>query len=51
LHRNAGQDGSSDGVIKSINGLSEMPMREMFRAWSKYMTEGWENVRYDAFAG
>ena len=45
FHRNAGQDGSSDGVTQSINGLSEMPMREMFRAWSKYMTEGRENVR------
>ena len=31
---------ASDGVTQSINGLSEMPMREMFRAWSKYMTEG-----------
>jgi phenylpropionate dioxygenase-like ring-hydroxylating dioxygenase large terminal subunit len=45
FHRNAGQDISADGVTKSINGLSEMPMREMFRAWSKYMTEGREHVR------
>ena len=29
---------------KSANGLSEMPMREMFRAWSEYMAEGAENV-------
>jgi phenylpropionate dioxygenase-like ring-hydroxylating dioxygenase large terminal subunit len=45
FHRNAGQDPSADGVTKSVNGLSEMPMREMFRAWSKYMTEGMEDVR------
>jgi phenylpropionate dioxygenase-like ring-hydroxylating dioxygenase large terminal subunit len=45
FHRNAGQDLCADGVTKSINGLSEMPMREMFRAWSAYMTEGMENVR------
>jgi phenylpropionate dioxygenase-like ring-hydroxylating dioxygenase large terminal subunit len=45
FHRNAGQDNASDGMIRSINGLSEMPMREMFRAWSEYMMEGNENVR------
>jgi hypothetical protein len=27
-----------------VNGLSEMPMREMFRAWSEYMKEGTEGV-------
>jgi phenylpropionate dioxygenase-like ring-hydroxylating dioxygenase large terminal subunit len=45
FHRNAGQDPAADGVTTSVNGLSEMPMREMFRAWSKYMTEGVEHVR------
>lgn len=45
FHRNAGQDSTMNGTAKSANGLSEMPMREMFRAWSKYMTEGAANVR------
>ena len=40
FHRNAGQDITEDGKMRSVNGLSEMPMREMFRAWSQYMTEG-----------
>jgi hypothetical protein len=31
-------------MARSANGLSEMPMREMFRAWSEYMAEGAENV-------
>ncbi len=44
FHRNAGQDNSANGVTKSVNGLSEMPMREMFRAWCKYMSEGTHNV-------
>ena len=45
FHRNAGQDSASDEVTRSVNGLSEMPMREMFRAWSEYMKEGTESVR------
>ena len=40
FHRNAGQDKNEDGMTRSVNGLSEMPMREMFRAWSEYMTQG-----------
>jgi phenylpropionate dioxygenase-like ring-hydroxylating dioxygenase large terminal subunit len=44
FHRNAGQDSISDDVTRSVNGLSEMPMREMFRAWSEYMKEGTEGV-------
>jgi phenylpropionate dioxygenase-like ring-hydroxylating dioxygenase large terminal subunit len=44
FHRNAGQDTISNGMTQSANGLSEMPMREMFRAWSEYMAEGTKNV-------
>ena len=44
FHRNAGQDITSSEMTRSANGLSEMPMREMFRAWSEYMAEGAENV-------
>jgi phenylpropionate dioxygenase-like ring-hydroxylating dioxygenase large terminal subunit len=43
FHRNAGQDITSSEMTRSANGLSEMPMREMFRAWSEYMA-GAENV-------
>lgn len=39
FHRNAGQDPQENGTTKSITGLSEMPMRNMFRAWAKYMAE------------
>ena len=45
FHRNAGQDKAENGTTRSVNGLSEMPMREMFRAWSEYMTEGNGHVR------
>jgi hypothetical protein len=44
FHRNAGQDITSSEMTRSANGLSEMPMREMFRAWSEYMAEGAENL-------
>jgi len=37
FHRNAGQEITADGVTRSNTGLSEMPMRHMFRAWSIYM--------------
>ena len=40
FHRNAGQDPENDGTMKSVTGLSEMPMRNMYRAWSKLMAEG-----------
>jgi phenylpropionate dioxygenase-like ring-hydroxylating dioxygenase large terminal subunit len=45
FHRNAGQDKAANGMARSVNGLSELPMREMFRAWSEYMREGAEHVR------
>jgi len=37
FHRNAGQDPVENGVTKSITGMSEQPMRNMFKAWSEYM--------------
>ena len=40
LHRNAGQDPIDDSVTRSITGMSEMPMRNMFVAWKQFMTEG-----------
>jgi phenylpropionate dioxygenase-like ring-hydroxylating dioxygenase large terminal subunit len=43
FHRNAGQDKYANGVHTSITGMSELPMRHMFGAWSKYMSG--ENAR------
>lgn len=40
FHRNAGQDPETGGTMTSVTGLSEMPMRNMYRAWSKLMAEG-----------
>ena len=40
LHRNAGQDTNADDVTRSVTGMSEMPMRNMFSAWKQFMTEG-----------
>ena len=40
FHRNAGQDPVRDGVIHSVTGLSEAPMRNQFRAWRNYMAAG-----------
>jgi phenylpropionate dioxygenase-like ring-hydroxylating dioxygenase large terminal subunit len=41
LHRNNGQDKRDDqGVLHSSNGMSELPMRNMFAAWKQFMTEG-----------
>ena len=37
FHRNAGQDKCQDGVYTSITGMSELPMRHMFKAWCDYM--------------
>ncbi len=42
FHRNAGQDPLEDGVYTSVTGMSEQPMRNMFRAWTKLMAG--ENV-------
>lgn len=39
FHRNAGQDPQENGVTTSVTGLSEMPMRHMFTAWTDYMRE------------
>lgn len=37
FHRNAGQDKHVNGVTTSITGMSELPMRHMFEAWTSYM--------------
>lgn len=37
FHRNAGQDPEENGITRSVTGLSELPMRHMFRAWTQYM--------------
>jgi phenylpropionate dioxygenase-like ring-hydroxylating dioxygenase large terminal subunit len=38
LHRDAGRDRPIPGGFVA-NGLSELPMRNQFRAWSQYMTQ------------
>ena len=40
LHRNAGQDTIENGITTSVTGMSEQPMRNMFAAWKKYMSNG-----------
>ena len=40
FHRNAGQDPEEDGFTRSIEGMSEQPMRNMFKAWTAYMNGG-----------
>ncbi len=39
LHRDAGRDRPIDGGFVA-NGLSELPMRNQFRAWAQYMARG-----------
>jgi hypothetical protein len=38
-HRNAGQEHIESGR-RTANGTSEMPMRNQFRAWADYMSDG-----------
>src|SRR5690625_1485735 len=38
-HRYAGTDEEIPGGMRSINGTSELPMRNQFRAWKRYMLE------------
>ena len=40
FHRNAGHDSVKDGVVTSVTGMSEAPMRNMFKAWDEYMRNG-----------
>ena len=40
FHRNAGQDPEENGVVTSVTGMSEMPMRHQFKAWADYMAAG-----------
>ncbi len=40
FHRNAGQDPEENGVVTSVIGTSEQPMRNQFRAWTEYMGVG-----------
>ena len=39
LHRDAGRDRRIAGGL-AANGLSELPMRNQFRAWADYMVQG-----------
>ncbi len=39
LHRDAGRDRAIPGGF-TANGLSELPMRNQFRAWAEYMSAG-----------
>jgi hypothetical protein len=36
-HRYAGTDKAIPGGMVSVNGTSELPMRNQFRAWKQYM--------------
>jgi phenylpropionate dioxygenase-like ring-hydroxylating dioxygenase large terminal subunit len=40
FHRNAGQDKRGSDQVVSITGMSELPMRHMFEAWTSYMKGG-----------
>lgn len=40
FHRNAGQDPEDDGFTRSAAGMSELPMRNQFTAWTEYMQAG-----------
>ena len=40
FHRNAGQDDTRDGVVTSLRGTSEAPMRNQFKAWAQLMAGG-----------
>ena len=40
FHRNAGQDLEAGGITTSVTGLSEHPMRHMYKQWSRYMSAG-----------
>ena len=40
FHRNAGQDPEENGVVRSVTGMSEVPMRNMYKAWAEYMSAG-----------
>ena len=39
FHRNAGQDTEENGITTSVTGMSEHPMRHMYKQWSRYMSE------------
>jgi len=38
FHRDYGRDKVDGDVLRSSNGCSEVPMRNQFRAWLKYLT-------------
>lgn len=40
FHRNAGQDHVDGDTVTSVVGMSEAPLRNMFRAWTDYMSKG-----------
>ncbi|HEX7693531.1 MAG TPA: ribosomal subunit interface protein, partial [Sphingomonas sp.] len=39
LHREAGRDKADGNGRYTAGGLSEMPMRNQYRAWAGYMTK------------
>ncbi len=39
FHRNAGQDTDRNGIITSLRGTSEAPMRNQFRAWADWIAQ------------
>ncbi|KAG1166502.1 hypothetical protein G6F55_014680 [Rhizopus delemar] len=40
MHRYHGSDRSDADGLVSVNGTSELPMRNQFRAWKTYMEAG-----------
>ncbi len=39
MHRYAGTDRATDDGFVSINGTSELPMRNQFAAWKRFMVD------------
>jgi 2-chlorobenzoate 1,2-dioxygenase len=40
MHRYAGTDLAEPGGMVSVNGTSELPMRNQFAAWKQFMVAG-----------
>ena len=39
MHRYYGTDEKIEGGYKAVNGTSELPVRNLYRAWKQYMLE------------